>query len=173
MRRPRWHRDLMKRTDLRFSAHIIHGGNCMEWGGYFQSAGYGHLVIQGRRWLAHRFAYQLHAGSIAPELLVRHHCDNRRCVTPAHLEQGTHTDNMLDSIVRGRRWRKLDDDGVRRARAMVGEGMPQNVVARQLGIAEPTLSQILSGKRRARLMPAIEQGDEQEREPGQLDAVAQ
>lgn len=58
-----------------------------------------------RYYLLHRLAYCDHEG-ISPDaidgMVVRHTCDNPRCINPAHLELGTHQDNMLDMTSRGR-----------------------------------------------------------------------
>lgn len=53
----------------------------------------------------HRVVYCKHAG-IHPddlgELVVRHKCDNARCINPLHLEVETHAENMQDMSDRGR-----------------------------------------------------------------------
>ena len=62
----------------------------------------------GHNILAHRASWILHFGPI-PEIegsgphgtVVRHKCDNRKCVNPAHLELGTQNDNIKDMEVRG------------------------------------------------------------------------
>ena len=48
----------------------------------------------------HRKVYYEATGEL-PEV-VRHKCDNPRCINPEHLEGGTQVDNMQDCVRRGR-----------------------------------------------------------------------
>jgi hypothetical protein len=63
---------------------------------------YGNFTVGGANYLAHRFSYYLYNGKIDESLVVRHTCDNTRCVNPDHLVQGTQKDNKQDGVVRGR-----------------------------------------------------------------------
>lgn len=44
----------------------------------------------------HRYIYKIMRGEIPENKLVRHLCDNPRCINPNHLEIGTQKDNMAD-----------------------------------------------------------------------------
>lgn len=55
------------------------------------------------RGTAHRVSYYLANGRLpADGLILRHKCDNRLCVNPMHLEEGTFADNTNDMMERGR-----------------------------------------------------------------------
>jgi len=41
-------------------------------------------------------------GSLARGEVVRHRCDNPRCINPVHLERGTQLDNVRDRVERDR-----------------------------------------------------------------------
>lgn len=75
---------------------------CMRWLGSYSSAGYGSVQWdsgdgRGRRSQgAHRVAFQLAHGPIRPGWVIMHSCDNRWCVAPEHLSQGTTRDNAHD-----------------------------------------------------------------------------
>jgi hypothetical protein len=79
---------------------------CWEWQGRLGSSGYGSccFVVRGKNFAAHRAAFLLFCGPLLKGLEVCHHCDNRRCVRPDHLFQGTRTDNMRDCSSKGRHW---------------------------------------------------------------------
>lgn len=56
-----------------------------------------------KRRKAHIVAWEHFNGRSVPDgLAVMHSCDNPRCCNPEHLSVGTHRDNVLDSVAKGR-----------------------------------------------------------------------
>lgn len=61
--------------------------------------GYHQIRINGKLQYVHRVAYaQHHEKALETVGLVRHLCNNPRCVNPNHLAEGTHQDNADDRV---------------------------------------------------------------------------
>ncbi len=75
---------------------------CWIWTGALNNKGYGLLMVEGKRTLAHRAAYEAFVGPITKGLFVLHQCDVACCVNPAHMMLGTQKDNMQQASARGR-----------------------------------------------------------------------
>ena len=70
-----------------------------------QSKKYAPTRYKGKPTYLHRVAYIRAKGLTLDDIagkVVRHKCDNPRCVNPEHLELGTTQDNMDDMWQRGR-----------------------------------------------------------------------
>lgn len=75
---------------------------CWLWNGRQYSNGYGCFRLFGKDYLAHRLSLYLTDDVRAGGMVVMHSCDNPQCVNPSHLSIGTHRDNVLDMMAKGR-----------------------------------------------------------------------
>lgn len=89
-----------KPEDLKKHYSVV--GDCWIWSSSCYDTGYGKVQYQGKTWQAHRLFYFLFNGPLSEGKIVRHTCDVRNCVNPAHLILGTHQDNSNDCVERGR-----------------------------------------------------------------------
>lgn len=96
----RYHRDYGS-AEERFWKKVNKTPDCWEWIRCLSSYGYGKFALNGESITAHRVAFYLEHGRF-PEKFLLHKCDNRRCVRPSHLWEGTQADNMHDAIAKGR-----------------------------------------------------------------------
>ncbi len=86
----------------RFFNKIRKTESCWLWTAGLFTNGYGSFKTEGKAVNAHRFSYVYHNGDISENLVVRHTCDNRKCVNPEHLILGEHKDNVADRVLRNR-----------------------------------------------------------------------
>ena len=101
--------------------------DCWEWRGYISPAGYGILRLpRNRKVRAHRFSFMLHFGPFDRRALICHHCDNAKCVNPAHLYLGDAQSNMDDQFRRNRR-ASTRQDACRRGHPMADDNLIVNV----------------------------------------------
>lgn len=95
----------------RFWSKVLVGDpdECWPWTGA-KTKGYGSLVVDRKRYYAHRIAYELTYGPIphidgADEFhgpCVLHSCDNPACCNPAHLRPGSQKENLREMAAKGR-----------------------------------------------------------------------
>lgn len=77
--------------------------SCWVWTGALNANGYGSAYIDGKRVIASRHALSLKLGrAIRPGFFACHTCDNPPCVNPAHLWEGTQSENMRDCSAKNR-----------------------------------------------------------------------
>lgn len=147
----------------RFWTYVQKGDECWEWTGAQDAHGYGrfHAVSNGKdvALLAHRIAFKL-AFNESPRC-VCHACDNRLCVRPDHLFAGSHRENNLDMILKGRHaaqkgtqnhaqgsdypQAKLSEDSIPIIRAIYGAGaLSQRQLAAAYGVSQRTIAKIVT-----------------------------
>lgn len=83
-----------------FFDHVIKSDGCWEWIGC-KVLGYGVLQYKKEVIKAHRFSYLIANGTLDDKKMICHKCDNKGCVNPDHLYQGTSKDNGRDASDRG------------------------------------------------------------------------
>lgn len=130
-----------------WNARVERGEGCWEWQGHRDNRGYGSIGYGGRTLKAHRVAYELHHGEIAPGMEVCHRCDNPACVNPDHLFVGTHQDNMRDCRDKGRFHTKLTPSQLRDVRET---NKPRRQLAEEYGISTDHVSRLKNNRSRGR-----------------------
>ncbi len=130
---------------------------CWEWlASISKPSPYPRFKLGDKTITAHRAAWTLAYGPIPKRLLVRHKCDNPKCCNPAHLELGTHQDNVNDMMRRGRHTKvslagssnpraKLDEVTVKAIRAKYATGTTSTIkLAREFAVSQGLISQIVN-----------------------------
>jgi predicted XRE-type DNA-binding protein len=129
---------------------------CWEWGGA-KVKGYGKMKVKRKLVSVHRMSAAMFLGfDLSSSLFVCHHCDNPVCWNPHHLFIGTQQDNMRDRDTKGRGGSfkgeqngaaRLTEKDVLEIRRRVTEGATQSSIAREFGIAQPSVSDIVNRKK--------------------------
>lgn len=131
---------------------------CIETTDAKNEHGYGHVRHEGKVVRSHRLAYAQAHGLQLSDLngvIVRHACDNRACINPAHLVLGTQADNMHDMAARGRNRQpkgernakaKLTEAAVVQIRARLANGDACREIALDYGVCNSQISRISTRK---------------------------
>lgn len=106
--------------------------------------GYGKWRISPTESMAiHRWVFWQTYGYLPP--VVRHKCNNVRCINPLHLIGGTHADNMRDLSIAGHTSpdRKLSPEDILAIRE---SSLPARVLATHYTVSRNCIRNILSRK---------------------------
>lgn len=143
----------------RFMSHVSPEpmSGCWLWAAACMKNGYGQFRQIHTHELAHRASIRLFKGIVPDSKMdVMHSCDNPSCVNPDHLSVGTRTNNMRDSIKKGRFQMgmrhykvKLSEEQVREIYHATGY---QREIATRYGTTQATVCRIKSGVRHAALI---------------------
>ena len=119
---------------------------CRNWKGTFWNHGYGYIWWGGEDCLAHRVVYEIVNGPIPKHGQILHHCDNPKCVNPAHLYVGSCADNVADREDRKRSglWFATSDKQRKQIRDLKGK-MSMAQIARVVGCSPGTVARWIDG----------------------------
>ena len=130
-------------------------GPCWLWTGGTDKNGYGNVKANGVSQRAHRYAFFLVFGHF-PFPCGLHECDNPPCCNPAHIFEGTVSDNNKDAARKGRSnwpkgteraWAKLTEEKVCSIRKRVAAGEVQRTLAKEYGVCPAIICEVVSRKR--------------------------
>ena len=129
---------------------------CWNWTACISTGGYGFFRDNDKNLYAHRISLELKLGRpIADGLCANHTCkQNRKCVNPDHLYEGTYKQNTNDRDKDGTTRRgeehgmsKLTADDIREIRVLIGFGFSQTELGQMYGVRQETISQVILGKK--------------------------
>lgn len=143
-------------TRERFWSKVDLSSGCWLYPGAVVGDGYRRVGVNGKRWLAHRYAWSISKGNIPEGMQVLHKCDVPNCVKPWHLFLGTHQDNMNDKVAKNRQFRgkgeansmtKLTIEQVTEIRNRRLNGESIGAIAKNFPVNHQTISAICLNKK--------------------------
>lgn len=131
----------------RFLTHVDKESRlpCWLWTGAINENGYGVFGLNKKTPKAHRVIYE----HFNPNFLrvVRHKCNNRWCVNPAHLTDGYQSDNIIDSLkINSNGVAKLTTNQVLEIRTRIKAGETNPSIASDYNVTKENISSIRRNK---------------------------
>lgn len=112
-------------------ARIVEMPNgCWVWQRDTNSLGYAQGSFKGRGWIITRLVYCATQGGFDPQLDVCHTCDTPSCVSPVHLWLGSRSENIQDSVDKGRHFLAAATE-CKRGHPLSGDNLYVNAVGKR------------------------------------------
>ena len=133
-----------------FLKKCVEDGECWRWNGNVYLNGYGQLLPRvwntgyAHQWSCHHFNQS--PLPIPKGYCIKHSCDNKWCVNPAHLSYGTLQENILEMVERnptamGRV--PPTEQELALLRQMVSENTPRREMSRRIGHSRHWIDRVL------------------------------
>lgn len=156
-----------KAASYRFSMsyRVDEQTSCWNWLGMLNRGAkkqYGSIKVDGKSVAAHRFSWEFYNQTKIPQgMFVLHVCDNPKCVNPAHLTIGTHSDNMVDMVAKNRQAKgaafvnrtpaRGEQNGLAKltkqtALQIFHDPRPQRIIGQQYGVSQAVVHNIKAKK---------------------------
>jgi hypothetical protein len=143
---------------IRFERFVARSGSgCHLWTGSPDTHGYGRFYSGRERGTlpAHVFAWeQANGRRVIPGMDICHRCDNPPCVNPAHLFEGTRSDNVQDMLakLRGAQGEASPEHRLKAVQVIAirqryAAGEPSTRLAAEYGVKRNTIGNIVRGER--------------------------
>lgn len=114
------------------------------------SGRYPTITVKGKSYRISRYLYAQRHGPLTDDQVVRHRCDNPRCINVEHFEPGTPQDNVADRVARGRSARGERAGGSKLTESQVIEILhsPESArsLARRLGVNKEAVAGVRRGR---------------------------
>ncbi len=128
---------------------------CWIWQFNRVAKGYGLVLWQGRMSYANRIVCELaHGEPPSPSHHAAHSCGKSSCINPHHLSWKTPKENEADKHIHGTSSQgegnaraKLTNADVQEILRLRNDGMTQPALAKQFGVTQSVISNVLNGKR--------------------------
>lgn len=117
---------------------------CMEWQRCFNTDGYPRMGVTGNSNVkVHRLVYELANNKDITGYVVRHICDNPKCINPEHLILGDNKANMRDRDERNPKYVLMTRELLFRVKELLAtKKLTQKEIALLTGLTERRVSDI-------------------------------
>ena len=134
---------------IMFFERVEKADSCWIWKGSKGANGYGIISFGGKPITAHRLSWKIHNGEISSDVIVRHLCNNKICVSPHHLAIGTIQDNADDRVRAGNspkgsnnNMSKLNEAQVKEIKKLLRVGLSGAEIGGRFGVTRTCICSI-------------------------------